>query len=75
MTTTDRPIMRTFKVSITDWFSKGTFERTIDAAYFKEEGSFVTFKDDANQSVFSVQLSSLVAIERVTGQPKTQPDA
>jgi hypothetical protein len=37
----------------------------VDAAYFKSEGGFTTFKDSDNAAVYSVRNDCLVSIERV----------
>ncbi len=36
----------------------------IEAAYYKSEGGFTTFKDSDNQAVFTVRDDHLVSIER-----------
>ncbi|MDJ0342271.1 hypothetical protein QMK19_03595 [Streptomyces sp. H10-C2] len=58
-------ITRTFKVCIAN--GDGTVDpaKTIEAAYFKDEGQFTVFKDVENQVVFSVQSHHLVSVERV----------
>lgn len=38
---------------------------TVQAAYFKDEGGFVTFKDADNQAVFSIRADRLRSIERL----------
>lgn len=42
----------------------------VRAAYFKDEGGFVTFKDADNQAVFAIRADRLRSIERL---PDTEP--
>lgn len=39
-------------------------ERTVTAAYFKEDGRLTVFKDNDNQAVYAVRTDSLVSVER-----------
>lgn len=39
----------------------------IEAAYYKNEGGFTTFKDTDNQPVFTVRDDHLVSVERALG--------
>ncbi|MCW7941675.1 hypothetical protein AAW14_06430 [Streptomyces hygroscopicus] len=46
----------------------------VRAAYFKEEGTFVVFKDADNQAVYSVRQDHLVSVERLDEQQCDQSD-
>lgn len=62
---TDRPPMRVFIVNT--GALPTLHANAIEAAYYKSEAGFTTFKDADNQSVFTVRDDHLVSVERAHG--------
>lgn len=70
-----KPEMRAFIVTVADGERvdgtdvRAPRARRIDAAYYKDEGVFTTFKDADNQQVFTARNDFLMSIERVPETP------
>lgn len=57
--------MYTYKARVEEP-GNGVITSKIEAAYFKEEGRFVVFKDADNKAVYAVRSECLLHVERVT---------
>lgn len=67
-TTTKIPTLKTFEVMLLPLVGDpGSWTRSkqIDAAYFKRDDAFITFKDPNNKDIYAVQASAVLSIERV----------
>lgn len=74
---TVKPPMRVFIATVADGERvDGTDVRVprahrVDAAYYQHDGVFTTFKDAANQAVFTVQSNYLISVARVGDDTET----
>lgn len=57
--------MHTYKARVEEP-GNSVITKTIEAAYFKEEGRFIVFKDADNKAVYAVRSECLLHVERVT---------
>lgn len=61
---TTRPPMRTFIATVDNGLGAPR-ERRIEAAYYRADGVFTTFKDSDNKQVFTARNDILLSVERV----------
>lgn len=66
--TTNRPTTQTYRVLVEQGSTSTALLQAVDAAYFKQDGDFISFKDADNKVVFFVRAASVLSIERVDVQ-------
>jgi hypothetical protein len=77
-TTTKIPTLKTFEVMLLPLSGDSvalTRSKRIDAAYFKRDDAFITFKDPNNKDVYAVQASAVLSIERVSAASPAEASA
>lgn len=60
----ERKVIHTFEARVEDLRLDVT-TRTIEAAYFVDEGAFTVFKNPEHQAVYAVRSDRLLSVERV----------
>lgn len=69
-------VLHTFKVRVEEP-GNGVLTKTIEAAYFQDDGRYTVFKDVDNQAVYAARQDNLLSVERVqlTGGPRATESA